>query len=63
MGIHPEPQATDEGLMQAKHRTMPCRLPACPHPPAYGGTFPAGEGLNTAEQTTHLRLPFEKRLI
>ena len=26
------PQATDEGLMKAKHCTMLCRLSACPHP-------------------------------
>ena len=26
------PQATDEGLYKAEHRTMLCRLPASPHP-------------------------------
>ena len=34
------PEATDEGLMEAKHRTMLCRLPACPHPSRFACHLP-----------------------
>ena len=50
--------APDEGLRKAKHRTMLCRLPACPHPSPFGDTFPKGEGLDVVPPASRRMAPF-----
>ena len=50
--------APDEGLRKAKHRTMLCRLPACPHPSPFGDTFPKGEGLDVVPPVSRRMAPF-----
>ena len=48
--------APDEGLMQARHRTVLCRLPACPHPSTSLTPSPMGKAWTRREQAPALQV-------